>query len=657
MSMFGILWTCLYWVLAVAVGLFSFFFVAGMALQWKEWRTGPQLRGTEAQDAEETIPAGPAYEIPTLNIFLAAATSGIMPDGNKTDLPLFPMEEMVILSKKYEDWAPDPFNKLPGPPGILGPSSPVSPAPLIRWMHILGGLDDILAMGFGSRTPPLSVERSFKAMKTRVWLGLVPITDARWKAKDLDATENIEEALAIIQQVVDVFKHLAKPAIQGDLRNINNKLWAEIDVFQDACNAVRTTKGEPIPDWNLTKMWEAFHKHHYNSIEQQARSWTFTHLKTLHNIWKHKFIATFQSGRELNDKQATVKIDYFDMMIMRKIQDLQFEADLCVRSRTDGFLTASREMHPLLGKINAPKEELDRGYESIEGSRMKAMRGAFEKKVQERTKHRRSVAPVPAFLEAPSVNTDREFTHKEIQSEIETPLAMQVERWVAMQMAENVDRFGLVIYRLAYGPNEEEWKYSVRKLEAGIETGLEGLVGIEDVKLKMTLHWIDGRDENIPEGDIDAARSHFKSTSTIPSGLATTALLAITPDTLKSLFSKVSSESLQDHKNEGDFRGFLYVIDADFDPSKDEDVNGKNGYKGSFKIIDQLVWTDLFANFVTSHAQNLKEYWALAMGHPWGVYVGPTTAVRRRLWREMNGGLGMLLEASKNVSNEGSGGS
>ena len=86
------------------------------------------------------------------------------------------------------------------------------------------------------------------------------MTDARWKAKGLDATDNIEESLAIITQVIDVWKHLAKPEVQGDLRNINNKLWAEIDVFQDACKAVRTTKGEPAPEWSLTKLWEAFNE-------------------------------------------------------------------------------------------------------------------------------------------------------------------------------------------------------------------------------------------------------------------------------------------------------------------------------------------------------------------------------------------------------------
>ncbi|KAG4420478.1 hypothetical protein IFR04_006398 [Cadophora malorum] len=627
-----------------------------MAVQWRERSNGPQLRGFDAKDAEEKVPAGPAYEIPTLNVFLAAATSGIMPGGNRTELPVFPQSEMPVLTQKYEDWAPEPFNKLPGPQGIFGPSTTVSPAPLIRWMHILGGMDDILATAFSSRTLPTNVERSFKVVKTKVWLGIVPVTDARWKAKGLDATDNIEEALAIITQVIDVWKHLAKPEVQGDLRNINNKLWAEIDVFQDACKAVRTTKGEPVPEWSLTKLWEAFNEHHFKFIEQQARSWTLTHLKTLHNIWKQKFLATFQSGRVLNDTQATVRIDHFDMMIMRKIQELQFQADIYIRSRTDGFITASREINPALANIEAPKEQLNGIYRNIERNRISAMETAFTTVANARTQHRHREAPVPPFLEEPSVNTDREFAHKELQPEIEKPPVMQMERWVREQLVKEVGRFGFVIYRLAYEGSDAEWKDFVRKLETGVVSGLEGLVGVDGIKSKMTLHWIDGGEEKIPEGDIDAARKDFKSISdlpTFPTGLAKTTFLAITPDSI------LSFSDARDGDRKGDYRGFLQAVDVDFDPSKQEEgrKNNPKGYDGSFKIIDQLVWTDLFAVFVACHGQTMQDYWALAAQHPWGVYVGPTTGVRRRQWREMNGGLGFMLEASKKIVNERAGGS
>ena len=50
---------------------------------------------------------------------------------------------------------------------------------------------------------------------------------------------------------------------------------------------------------------------------------------------------------------------------------------------------------------------------------------------------------------------------------------------------------------------------------------------------------------------------------------------------------------------------------------------------------------------VTSVTHTFEDYWALAEQHSWAVYVGPTTGVRRRVWREMKGGVEVLLKAEK----------
>lgn len=53
--MFGFLKTCLYWLVSIAVGIFSVLFVVGMAVQWRDRSNGPQLRGFDAKDAEEKV--------------------------------------------------------------------------------------------------------------------------------------------------------------------------------------------------------------------------------------------------------------------------------------------------------------------------------------------------------------------------------------------------------------------------------------------------------------------------------------------------------------------------------------------------------------------------------------------------------------------------
>lgn len=85
------------------------------------------------------------------------------------------------------------------------------------------------------------------------------MTEAQWKSKNLDEQDNIEEALAIIEQVVDIWKHLCTPRTQGDVRHVHNKMWAEIDVFQDAINARAAARGEPVP-FNLTELWHKYIK-------------------------------------------------------------------------------------------------------------------------------------------------------------------------------------------------------------------------------------------------------------------------------------------------------------------------------------------------------------------------------------------------------------
>lgn len=80
-------------------------------------------------------------------------------------------------------------------------------------------------------------------------------------------------------------------------------------------------------------------------------------------------------------------------------------------------------------------------------------------------------------------------------------------------------------------------------------------------------------------------------------------------------------------------RGFLHVVDATFDSAKPTEQTP--AYGGTFQIIDQLIWTDLYALHVNRTCQSLSEFWALAAEHPEAMYVGPTTGIRRKQWRKM----------------------
>ncbi len=242
-------------------------------------------------------------------------------------------------------------------------------------------------------------------------------------------------------------------------------------------------------------------------MQHQNRAWVFTHLKTLHAVWKTQFVATLTSGREVDSHRVTIKIDHMAMMIMNKLQDIYINADLYLRPRTDGFITADMVVHPALANIADDKRTLNEAYRKLETQRQEGFRAAIKQVLDMRVAATSTAAGLQeAFMAAPNLLVNREFAHKSLQPEIEEPLTREVEPWVCELSGAEVERFGFVAYRLVYKENEEEWKKYLEKMRDGLGSGWEGVVGANGVRSKARLHWVDGSKEGIAEGDVEGAR-------------------------------------------------------------------------------------------------------------------------------------------------------
>lgn len=182
------------------------------------------------------------------------------------------------------------------------------------------------------------------------------------------------------------------------------------------------------------------------------------------------------------------------------------DADVYVRGRTEGFVTADRKIDPRLAELEAPRAKLNAAYAKIFAEMEGKMRGFMIQALGARVKERRRVSPGPDFLEGASLVADREFTHKEFSFEIERPVERQVEGWVRDNMEGKVEEFGFVVYSLCYGESEGAWKETVKKIEEGINSSWEGILDGDKIKHKAKLHWIDGREKMISEGNLDGAR-------------------------------------------------------------------------------------------------------------------------------------------------------
>jgi hypothetical protein len=399
-------------------------------------------------------------------------------------------------------------------------------------------------------------------------------------------------------------------------------------------------------------------------MEKQARAWMFKRLKILHGIWKARLHKAFDTLRVINDTQGSVRLDHWAMMVNNKIWDLYRDLDTIVRSRTDGFVMAYGA-HERLSNIGDPPETLNPIYAEIEEQRISGFKAILDASIGEVTAARHAAGPMPEFLEAFCFIGDREAGHKRLQYLIDQPPELQMESWVRELSDDKVEMFGFVVYRLSYTETDEEWEAFRTKMEDGLDSVWDGIIGSDKIKQKAVLQWVDGRNaDNIPEGNLQAAGKHFQDftkTSAFAKGLSTTVCLAVTPVSVSSF-----SED-QRAKNTGDFRGFLHAIDGTFDPSEVPSSSStpapstsrqgrakkslhKPGYDGTFKILDQLVWPELFAMNAKGGAVRFEHMWTISAQHPWAVYTGASTGVARRDWREMRGMGGHMVKLAKDKS-------
>jgi len=67
---------------------------------------------------------------------------------------------------------------------------------------------------------------------------------------------------------------------------------------------------------------------------------------------------------------------------------------------------------------------------------------------------------------------------------------------------------GLAIYRLTYEQSESEWNEFVQKLEAHISNWGQDQSGTDTIRPHLKLHWIDGKEHGLGEGDIEAVKRY-----------------------------------------------------------------------------------------------------------------------------------------------------
>jgi hypothetical protein len=442
------------------------------------------------------------YAIPpqTLYQFIDYAFEGNLLGGRQSSLPLLKEEEVELLSVPLAQWAPAPFDEL---------SSTITQ----RFITLCNREENYMN----------AVAKMF-LLKTRIWQGMIPLAGQRWRELRLDDPANWLEAHDFLNQTVQIFEYLWHPSMESRRRKMFNLVSAECAIFQEALNARRHSK-KIEGQIDLVRLWREFMQHKFAVMVDRTHAWVISRCHELQDKIKADF-ENFALQHESFPSKAQIFING-----CQDLNKLISRADFKIYMSMDGFLDGF-EAAETPGSQNSFWKEAEKFSKWAQGSPFIAPR---EQKYYEMTEEQSwkwisslTLTPFSKQFEPENRETllgvfnegrhNRDSIRKEFRS---APSPLGEERWIAILQSRinwsishggpRNQTWGFVAYRLSYTETTEEWKRFTELLEKDFKNAGEWIDGAEEVKHLAGLQWLDGRELNIPENDVFAAKRYVNS--------------------------------------------------------------------------------------------------------------------------------------------------
>lgn len=387
------------------------------------------------------------------------------------------------------------------PPGSDGSSIPS------KVFRRLGGEDYTINTGL--------VGHNVKSLKARLWEGIVPLSEQRWREKGLHLPDNFDYAIQHLTAVLMVFEHLNHPRKRIALRDAFNSIhgmWAELDV---ELNGQRAGRGEyPI---SIAGLWTLYMTATFEVMAQRAHSWVLERAQELRAPLMEQ-LRTYVPPNE-NLQRHMPRPDPTQWLISDRIHMLHetiVKADYSIMTLMDeGFIGYTR---PPAGSGPANFYQADcspRG--AAYSQRMKSLSHQimFERMVGIVSLNSSSQTSGESFYES---TMDQVTALEQVREELRGPTVKPPpkEPWILGSLARRrfaqkanspIRALGFVIYRLTYEQTDAEWAAFVKKLEAHMNNWGGWQTGNDLIKPHLDLIWKDGKNLGLPEDSVNAAKA------------------------------------------------------------------------------------------------------------------------------------------------------
>ncbi|PYH89297.1 hypothetical protein BO71DRAFT_336994 [Aspergillus ellipticus CBS 707.79] len=572
--------------------------------------------------------------------FVEFTTSGVLPTGDRTALPLLAEQEERLLLLPSDAWAPES-------PGLSSQST----------------LDQIMALidGPEGSNRACRVGHNIYALKRRLWEGHPPTSTATMRVSQTRHSIGIDSAIEQITAVATVFEYLNLPPVSTNMRSTFNLIADHLEAAERHINALRANQGQP-PSLNLVGLWEEFIRTKFQVMVGRAHAWAIDHVDFLRQR------LTALAGKTSTDPTApenkALRTQFSALIDLGAMVDKSVW--LCMEGYR-GYQSPSPHDPPLPG-LHTPLSMIRmRGYQDLlvrmtKPGIMKALKATPGENSREKFHHlpyRTARLNITISCQN-DIRRQMRGPPKDCGVDLWVQRILKIAddvRWKIPKEEQKKHGFGLVIYRLgSYDASDKLWLELKRRVNASLAYWGEGVRRVADIKPWLHVHWIDGKALGIAENDIEAAKRHFRKVAERnPFRINTDVFLALDTFSLDSFGERPSPPG--GGMSEGDFRSHILAVDAHFNPAAppEEYAHKSPGFDGTMRILTRLVWNDLYA-MLTLKSATLADLWPLAMDHPWKVYTGNPVPRKLALWRRHNRMqatiLGPLVEAQRKENPE-----
>ncbi|KAF3396416.1 hypothetical protein F1880_006588 [Penicillium rolfsii] len=500
------------------------------------------------------------------------------------------------------------------------------------------------------------VGKNIQSLKSRLWEGITPLSDQRWQEKGLHLDESFPLACQQLSSVLAVFEYLNQQQVRDHLRDTFNLIhghWQTLDTQLAEKRA--QTGADPI---SVADLWPIYMASHNKVMTQNAHHWVTKHVDALRaplmqGLLDHQ---STNEGTGVPDATQWKLMDGLHMLL-----EISVRSDYCIMIPMDGY-KGYTVPPPGSGPAEMYVADLaERGKAYSQRVKTLSHQIMFQKMM---FGHLSGGAPTQTSGESYHESAMEQI---EAQTQVRQELrgvsseSIPQEPWItgaleSIRLAEKnhtpTDR-GIAIYRLTHEQSESEWSEFVEKLETHISNWGQGQPGSDSIKPHLKLHWIDGKELGLAEGDIEAVKKHFnelvdpdekndhdsetesQESTSLPLTLQKNVFLAIDSASFAS-YTTETYKAIVPEFDPSDFAGFVLAVDPSFDPQEGPSRPDESpGYNGHMRVLGGLVWGDLYA-LLESQSASLEDLWPLARHHPNQVYVGPPVPLQVYGWQSQN---------------------